>query len=313
MLILDDLPSVTLERVRVLAVLLLLLLNVASSYASDPAAGGPGPQTPGDGSTLPRRVTGALTGEVKRYGADAISMARAPSSWNRSQWTRAAIVGGVVAVAVAADPSIAAAVQRNRSSFTDGFSEAVTPFGGRRALNISAAVILAGSLRHDPDLRDTGRDALEASILAGGIITPLLKRAVGRSRPLRERGAYDFDPFSSNQSFPSGHATNAFAAASVFAARSKGWIVPTVAYTLATGVAVSRMNDNVHYTSDVLAGALIGTITGRAVVARHLRESRTGTMTTWQLVPTNRGILVQLSVPQGSLRRLGRRFRREDP
>jgi membrane-associated phospholipid phosphatase len=48
-----------------------------------------------------------------------------------------------------------------------------------------------------------------------------------------------------HQSFPSGHATNAFAVASVAAGHADGWVVPAVAYSLASGVAVSRMNDNV--------------------------------------------------------------------
>lgn len=305
----DISASLTIERGRVLAVSLLFILNLTPALASDQAAGAPVSRSDGKNkSSVARRAGRVLSEEVRRYGSDAAAMARAPLSWDASRWQRAAIVGGVIATAFAADPSIADAVQRSRSETTDGFSRIVTPFGARRALNISAAVLLVGVARRNPDLRDAGRDAVEASILAGGIITPFMKRAVGRSRPIRERGAYEFDPFSSNQSFPSGHATNAFAVASVFAAHSRGWIVPTLAYTLATGVAVSRMNDNVHYSSDVLAGAVIGTMTGRAIVARHRRKSKAGAIT-WQVVPSGRrGILVQVSLPQNSFHHLRRRL-----
>lgn len=115
-------------------------------------------------------------------------------------------------------------------------------------------------------LQRTDPDAIEVSFLAGFIATPVIKRFLGRSRPLRDQGAYHFEPFSKDQSFPSGHATNAFAVGSVIGARSDGWLAPTIAYSLATGVAVSRVNDNKHSVSDGVTGAGIG----RAVV--RLRE-----------------------------------------
>jgi membrane-associated phospholipid phosphatase len=159
-----------------------------------------------------------------------------------------------------------------------------------------------GLVTKNPRLRDTGRDAIEASILAAGIVTPLLKRAVGRSRPFKDQGAYDFHPFTENQSFPSGHSTNAFAVASVVAAHSRGWLVPTIAYTLATVVAVSRMNDNVHFGSDVLAGAAIGTAIGRAVVARHRPGAAKRTVSI-DLIPLRGGVAVQLQMSSASLLR----------
>jgi len=192
---------------------------------------------------------------------------------------------------------------------TGEVSRVVTPFGGRRALTISAAVLLTGVIRHDSRLRESGRDAVEASILASGIVTPLIKRAAGRSRPFTGEGAYAFDPGSDNYSFPSGHATNAFAVASVFAAHSKGWVVPTVAYTLATSVAVARVHDNVHYTSDVIAGAAIGTAIGRSIVARHRREAspQRADAVTWNIIPARGGVAIEVSVPLASFARLRRR------
>ncbi len=51
--------------------------------------------------------------------------------------------------------------------------------------------------------------------------------------------------------------------------RSSGWVVPALAYAAATVVAFDRVNDRVHFASDVVAGALVGTVTGRFLVARH--------------------------------------------
>jgi undecaprenyl-diphosphatase len=68
-------------------------------------------------------------------------------------------------------------------------------------------------------------------------------------------------------SFPSDHATAAFAIAVAIALRSRraGW----VALALATLVAVSRVAVGTHYPSDVLAGAAIGTLA--ALVVFHPR------------------------------------------
>lgn len=240
-------------------------------------------------------VPRAVANEVRRYGRDSISMLRAPLHWDQDQWTRAAATVAAVAGAAAIDEQTARLTQRNRSDVSEDFSRIVTPFGGRRALVISGALLGSGLLLKNPELRDTGRDALEASFLAGGIVTPVLKRAVGRSRPFKNDGAYAFDPLSENQSFPSGHATNAFAVASVIAGHSRGWLVPTIAYTLATGVAVSRVHDDVHFASDVLAGAAIGTAIGRAVVARRRPAAKKRAFTV-DIMPLRSGVAVFVRV-----------------
>jgi membrane-associated phospholipid phosphatase len=241
----------------------------------------------------------AVVDEVKRYGSDAASMIRAPLHWDEAMWRKVAIISAADAAAFAADESIADAVQRNRGHFSDEFAKQITPFGGGRALQLSAATVLLGLATHNTKLRDTGRDAVEASIFASGFITPAIKHVVGRSRPFANEGAFAFDPFSNNESFPSGHSTNAFAVASVFAAHYDGWVVPTIAYTLATGVAVSRMNDNVHFASDVIAGAAIGTAVGRSIVARHKSTATTKSTSRidWTILPTRGGVAFQVWIP----------------
>ncbi|MGZ4798872.1 MAG: phosphatase PAP2 family protein [Acidimicrobiia bacterium] len=63
-------------------------------------------------------------------------------------------------------------------------------------------------------------------------------------------------------SFPSGHATAAFTAASILARTGHG---DALWYALATVVAGSRVYVRMHHASDVIAGALVGVALGRAV------------------------------------------------
>lgn len=64
-------------------------------------------------------------------------------------------------------------------------------------------------------------------------------------------------------SFPSGHASSSFCAATILSKCLPNKKV--VWYLLAGGIAVSRIYLNVHYPSDILLGALFGTLIGNAV------------------------------------------------
>lgn len=237
----------------------------------------------------------AVKREVVRYARDAKAMATAPLHWTAGQWTRFGEGAAAVAGLYAADRPLYDRVQSARSSATNNFAKAVTPFGGRRAEYISAALIIGGLSAHDGNVRDAGRDSLEAEIIAGGIVTPLLKRAFGRARPIQEEGAHSFQPFSStHQSFPSGHATNAFAFATAIAGHYDGWLVPTIVYSLASGVAMSRVNDRAHFPSDVLAGALIGRGIAKSIVFRHQRATPTTLLIMPAIVGGRPGVMLHL-------------------
>jgi hypothetical protein len=232
---------------------------------------------------VPSAHANSIVDEARQYGRDFKAVVLAPAHWDRSEWGRAALTIGTVAVLMHEDEHIAHAIQARRSSQTNSIAKAVTPMGGGRGLQLSVALIGVGLLTKNTEVRDTGRDALESSIIAAGVITPLLKRTLGRARPNQdEMTAHDFDPGSVQQSFPSGHATNAFALASAIAGHSNGWVVPTVAYTVASTVAFARMNDNVHWASDVFAGAVIGTATGKMIVHRHRSATKRAE---WSVLP----------------------------
>ncbi len=102
-----------------------------------------------------------------------------------------------------------------------------------------------------------------AAVSAAGILDQIVKHLVCRARPsLPEAGRF-FGKFPclfesyAYTSFPSGHATTAFAAAAFLALWRPRWAPPALA--LAVLVAVSRVYLGAHFPSDVVAGAILGT------------------------------------------------------
>jgi membrane-associated phospholipid phosphatase len=96
-----------------------------------------------------------------------------------------------------------------------------------------------------------------------GLIYLFLKWAVGRQRPVIVDAPFDFHPFAyglTGLSFPSGHASLAFATATCLAAvMPRGAIV---FFLVAIAVGAERILENAHYVSDVVAGAGLGIISG---------------------------------------------------
>ena len=133
-----------------------------------------------------------------------------------------------------------------------------------------------GRLFDQPKVSHMGMDLLRAQALAEIMVEPL-KFATHRERP----------DGSNHQSFPSGHSAVTFATATALE-RHLGWKKAALAYAVASYVAASRLHDNVHYLSDVVFGAAVGTIAGRTV-GEHGRE-------TW----TSRWIVTPAAVPGGT-------------
>ena len=243
-----------------------------------------------------KRAIHAVAHEAGRYFSDSVGMATAPAHWTKTDWEKFAGFTIVLGGLIAADENIDRAAQNNRSDFTNHVAGATTSFGGGNGTKAAIAAIGAGLVFRSPDLRDTGREALEASILTALVGNYVIKPLFGRERPYQSNGTTDFDLMSSNSSFPSGHTTQAFALASVVAARSKGWVIPTVAYTLASVVAFDRVNDHVHFASDVFAGAAFGTVVGKFIVHKHEREA-TGepSKSSLDIVPIRNGLAARLT------------------
>ena len=101
-----------------------------------------------------------------------------------------------------------------------------------------------------------------AALAAGGANASIvvLKRRFRRARPAPHVPNPLFDLAFDRFSFPSGHATNAFALGSVAALAFPSLAAP--AALLAGSIALSRVVLGRHFLSDVLAGALLGLLIG---------------------------------------------------
>ena len=129
---------------------------------------------------------------------------------------------------------------------------------------VAIGVPVAGWIRHDKDLL---KDALYVGTSVAGafVVTYGMKYLVDRERPY-DRWPDRVHAYSreSSPSFPSGHTATAFALATSLSITYPKWYVIAPSALWACSVGVSRMNEGVHYPSDVLAGAAIGA--GCAVV-----------------------------------------------
>ena len=149
--------------------------------------------------------------------------------------------------------------------------------GSPGTLVAGVAMYGVGRIGHFERVADLGLHATEAIVVSAGV-TYMIKGLAGRERP-SHAGVDDPDDFrlgggftsGSSSSFPSGHATAAFATATVVTLEThrwwpkSTWFVAPIMYGGASMVGVARLYSNAHWASDVVMGAGIGTLTGLKV------------------------------------------------
>ena len=196
----------------------------------------------------------------------------APARWDTRDWL---VLGGIAAgigTVAAFDEDIERGIRGARNNTVTNIFDNVEPLGNEYAIGIVGTFYIYGEFFKDPRAKTTALDSIAATAIASGIVTNSFKYVIGRGRPTDGHGAYNFRPFSGQDSFSSGHTTEAFALASVITEHYNAPWVEVASYGLASAVGYARLNNNRHWPSDVLTGATIGTFVGKTVVhfnARH--------------------------------------------
>lgn len=148
-------------------------------------------------------------------------------------------------------------IHMRRDKGLDGTMKAVTDATYPMCMAIPLTQLVTGFATHDSVAIVNGVQAI-AGYAVNGIITYALKYGVNRPSPVATYPylqPYDVDP---NHSFPSGHTSFAFCAATSLAICYPRWYVIAPSYFWAAAVGYSRLHLGEHYPSDVLAGAIVG-------------------------------------------------------
>lgn len=225
-------------------------------------------------------------------GSDVKQAFTKPFHMTKRDWIttgKFALVAGGVALA---DESIQkyALNLRNHNPDLQNVSKYVTNFGGLYEAYILGGLGAYGFAFKNEKMQTTTLLATQAYI-TGGAIESVLKFLTGRQRPYftdstRVQAEPIFHgPFyktpkdasgkRTNSSFPSGHTTVAFAAATVFAKEyGNKPLVGILSYSAATLIGLSRITENKHWATDVLCGAAVGYLAGKLVVNNYHRYAK---------------------------------------
>jgi membrane-associated phospholipid phosphatase len=148
--------------------------------------------------------------------------------------------------------------------------------------------------------RDKRQVALQLALINGealainGVLTRVAEKTLGRKRPDAPVGGTD------NTAFPSGHTSTAFTIASglcVQHARLEIYggvadkLVCPAAVAVATTTGLLRIVSDRHWASDVLAGAVLGTLVGTTVSWAHMHDDGAAPQATFSLGPGGRSLV----------------------
>lgn len=201
---------------------------------------------------------------LQSYWYNGVDLLKAPFHFSKEQWIT---TGGTVLFAgamITLDEPINLAMQRWTSDGAQRFGEIGAVVGGAPfQLGISGGAMLVGAASKNKGLINFGLDNLQAQAFTGGV-TLIVKNLFHRARPYSGEGAYSwYGPFNGwgNDSYYSGHTALAFSTATmIFLHSKKKWWVGVLSFGAATAVGLSRMQQQKHWASDVVMGAVMGTV-----------------------------------------------------
>jgi membrane-associated phospholipid phosphatase len=176
------------------------------------------------------------------------------------QWYEAAAVVGVVVASGFLDETVQDYTQSHRTETKDDIATVFRYMGQPEVYaTVGLGTILAGVIASDDDITRAG-GRITGSLVTAGLSNSIIKYVVGRKRPNHSTTPEpnEFEPFSGNVSFPSGHTALAFALATSVSHEVHFLPAQIGLFSAATLTGWSRINDNKHWLSDVVGGAAVG-------------------------------------------------------
>jgi membrane-associated phospholipid phosphatase len=158
------------------------------------------------------------------------------------------------------DIDILKQINLNRNTKLDGTFRTITNSASPVAYGVPLVLLSIALIKKDSSLKRNTIYIGTSVVVSTGIST-ILKYAVNRDRPFVTYPFLQNVTEGGSASFPSGHTTDAFSLATSISIAYPKWYVIVPAYLWAGAVGYSRMDLGVHYPSDVLAGAIIGSAT----------------------------------------------------
>jgi membrane-associated phospholipid phosphatase len=148
-------------------------------------------------------------------------------------------------------------INSSQTQSTDNFFKFVSNTNDMVVAGIPVSMGIAGLVKHDGLLFRNACVILAADIVNVGV-TYTLKHAINRKRPFETYSFIAKKIEADGGSFPSGHASSAFATATSLSLTYPKWYVIVPSYVWAGTVSYSRLQLGVHYPGDVLGGMIIG-------------------------------------------------------
>lgn len=155
------------------------------------------------------------------------------------------------------DIHVLKAINLHRPQSLDPAFQGISNTAEPIAVAVPVGMFITGLIKKDNSLKYNAIQVVGA-LAVSTVITEGLKYTIRRPRPYVTYPYIQHKTTESDPSFPSGHATVAFATATSLSLHYPKWYVIAPSFLWATTVAYSRLDLGQHYPSDVIAGALIG-------------------------------------------------------
>ena len=214
---------------------------------------------------------------LSQFGHETVGFFIQPTKWDGSDWLRLGVIGGATFLTMQVDQPIRDAVLRdNRRYFYS------VPIEGARMYGelYSPVVFFIGFAAHslianDMSTRKIAYEIGQASLYTGAVVLTM-KSIIGRARPHDNLGRATYHPFTLTgddfHSLPGGHTATAFVISTVLSRNVDPTWLKVLLYVPAVLTPISRIYQDMHWTSDNVLGGAIGFFVATWVVDQHERN-----------------------------------------